>query len=350
MYSGLVKHGFKWHLVALHLAVLPAGAHVLAPTTQVTRVSAHQALDLGLGTSVPEAGSTLLHRTATPSGKVRAQVLHVLYSKPRPVVARSGGAPVDAAKPESAQPAARAFPSRARESVVTVGGTGPGQAGYVHFFLIRGPDEVPETQVGIELPDQRIAWSFPGLGVVVSPFIESGEVDASGKRYGVEHLYGIRPFASDKSMQALQAEIANRVAPWVDDETGYCELKPARGPLCVSCLGFVMRILFPGRTPEFPTLPPDFSRVIRDTTYTTEDLLIYLTGLHTLASSQARRKRIEELVIPVALRDDLLRLVDAANSNAAVAGARPRVPARLRSATGPAQRATPQRPRSTRKL
>ena len=350
MYSGLVKHGLKWHLVALHLAALPAGAHVLAPTNPVTRVPAHQALDLGMGTSVPEAGSTLLHRAATPSVKVRAEILYVLYSKPRPAVARSGGTPVDAAKPESAQQAARAAPAKTRESVVTVGGTGPDQAGYVHFFLIRGPDEVPETQVGIELPDQRIAWSFPRLGVVVSPFIGSGEVDANGKRYEVEHLYGIRPFASDKSMEALQAEIANRVAPWVDDETGYCELKPARGPLCVSCLGFVIRILFPGRTPEYPTLPPDFSRVIRDTMYTTEDLLIYLTGLHTFPSQEARRKRIGELAIPAVLRDELLRLVDAANSNAAVAGERPRVPTRLRSATGPAQRTTPQRLRSTRKL
>src|SRR5258708_3524619 len=62
---------------------------------------------------------------------------------------------------------------RATAPVVAVNGPAPGQAGFVHFFIVRaaGTDEW-ETQVGIEMPDQRIAWSFFELGVVVSPFME----------------------------------------------------------------------------------------------------------------------------------------------------------------------------------
>ena len=73
--------------------------------------------------------------------------------------------------------------SRSDMPIVTVSTTGDGQAGYVHYFVITGPDGEHESQVGIELPDHRIAWSFPELGVLVSPFIASG-VDHS-RRQGV---------------------------------------------------------------------------------------------------------------------------------------------------------------------
>jgi hypothetical protein len=201
------------------------------------------------------------------------------------------------------------------------------------------------------LPDQRIAWSFLELGVVVAPFIESGQVEANGRLYGVEHLYGIRPFPDDKSMRELQAEIERRVAPWIDDATAYCELKPPRGVWCLSCLGFVMRILFPGKTPEYPALPGDFNRA-PDTYYTTEDLLLYLAGLHGVASQEARRKRIDELTIPPRMREELLRIVNAANPSdvTAIGETANTASSQNRSESGSPSKPAPQRLRPTRRL
>lgn len=101
------------------------------------------------------------------------------------------------------------------EPLVTATGTGAGQAGYVHYFLIGSPDDALEIQVGIELPDQRIAWSFPDPGAVASPFIESGVTPAGGKDYELFHLYGIRPFPDDGAMAALRRELADRLQPWL---------------------------------------------------------------------------------------------------------------------------------------
>ena len=343
MKPGVASRRLRWCLLALGLAAYPACAHMEPPAAR--RVAALERVEPGADARPREASPALPHRPGTPSAKVHAQLLRTLYSTPRPALARKGAAPADAAKPESSggRSPARQLQDRTRQPVVTVASAGPNQAGYVHFFLIRGPDEVLETQVGIELPDQRIAWAFPGLGVSVSHFIESGQVDANGALYEVAHIYGLRPFPDDDAMRELQAEVANRVAPWIDDEVGYCYLKPAGGDLCVSCLGFVMRILFPGRSPEYPTLPRDFNPVVRDTLYTTEDLLLYLAGLHGLAGHEARRKRIEELAIPPMLRDDLIRLVDAANAPPARARALP-------SAAGTPPKAPLTRQRSTRKL
>src|SRR5215213_3021327 len=136
--------------------------------------------------------------------------------------------------PCSATPAART-----PQPVVTVSGTAPGQAGYIHYFVITGPDGEPESEVGIELPNDRIAWSFPEMGVVVSPFIRSGQITANGKSFEVEHRYGIRPLRDQQSLRMLQRELADRVAWWVNEKVPYCdeELPPKR--LCVSCLGFV---------------------------------------------------------------------------------------------------------------
>ena len=221
--------------------------------------------------------------------------------KPRPAISRSARRASDSTVKST----------RANTPVVTVTSVGPGQAGYVHYFVIKPPDGDEETQIGIELPDQRIAWSFPELGVVVSPFIEAGVVQAHEKQYDVQHLYGLRPFPDDESMRRLQAQLITRVSLWVEDATPHCNLQGQPGHFCISCLGFALRILFPGPTPEYPLVPRDFPRASRDTYYTTEDLLFYLVGLHGLRGKTAQLKRIDELALPEILRDEAIRLVNA---------------------------------------
>lgn len=210
---------------------------------------------------------------------------------------------------------------RSRRPVAAVATTGPGQAGYVHYFVIDTPDGERETQIGIELPDERIAWSFPGLGVVVSPFIESGQVDVNGKSYPVRHLYGIRPFPDEASMRVLQQQISARVAPWIDNATPYCNQTAPSDHLCLSCLDFVMRILFPPRSGAFPSLPSDLEGSGAGLYFTTEDLLLYLTGMQGMRSRAARLKRIKALALPENLREDLLELVEAMDSPKAAGSA-----------------------------
>ena len=82
-----------------------------------------------------------------------------------------------------------------------------GQAGYVHYFLITHPDGTLEEQLGIELEDQRIAWSFPGAGVIVSEFVYNGLLDIAGERFFIEHLHGIRPFRTAAEMRVLRNEL-----------------------------------------------------------------------------------------------------------------------------------------------
>ncbi|HUP95091.1 MAG TPA: hypothetical protein VM164_09285 [Burkholderiales bacterium] len=204
--------------------------------------------------------------------------------------------------------------ARANAPFVTVKSTGPGQAGYIHYFVITGPDNEPESHVGIELPGDRIAWSFPETGVAVVSFARSGSITANGKTYAFEHLYGIRPFPDERSMETLQTALAARVAYWVAEKTPYCDEQGDTGRMCVSCLGFVLRVLYPGSTPLLPALPADFKSV-RKFTYTTEDLLLYLAGVPLNASPEARMKRIESLTVPADMREQLVRLtgeVDAA--------------------------------------
>src|SRR6185503_4662457 len=88
--------------------------------------------------------------------------------------------------PEKAQraagsraPAAKSASARPAMPVQIVKSTAPGQGGYVHFFIIESPEGETETQIGIELPDGRIAWSIPEIGVSVSPFVQSGHVMAN---------------------------------------------------------------------------------------------------------------------------------------------------------------------------
>lgn len=187
--------------------------------------------------------------------------------------------------------------------------SGPGQAGYVHFFELTAPDGETETQVGIETYDQRIAWSFPGLGVHVSDFVRDGEIAAGGKRYRIRHLYGIRPFRDERRMTALQESLALRISALVDDATAYCNDPESRDRFCMSCLGFVLQVLFPGPHPAPAQLPRDFMRSADDLYYTTQDLLLWLTGIEALPTREARLQRVEQMHIPGALREDLLELI-----------------------------------------
>lgn len=209
------------------------------------------------------------------------------------------------ARPPASQPATRATAPPGIADTAA-----PGQAGYVHFFLLRDADESTETQIGIELEDQRIAWSFPERGVVVTPFMKSGTVEANGKQYEVQHLYGVRPFPDERSMRELRAELAWRVAPYIEDETPYCYTRAQGDPLCLSCLDFVARVLFPGHFPEPPVLPRDFERTTNAVSHTTDDLLLYLLGLQGLPNRAARLRRIDRLIFPENLREDAVRLVE----------------------------------------
>ena len=226
-----------------------------------------------------------------------------------------------AAKAASGTSSPEPLPERARAGVVTVAGAGPGQAGTVHYFLLKRPNGTLESHIGIELPDQRIAWSFPELGVGVSPFIKSGVLTVRGKRYDVQHLYGIRPFPDDPSMRELQYALEARVMVFADDQTPHCDPEVRGKTFCVSCLGFVLRVLFPGRSPGYPGLPRDFHRANANA-YSTEDLLLYLAGLHGL-SEEAQVKRIDDINPPLALREELLRLVGAPDTTATAAKPEP---------------------------
>jgi hypothetical protein len=211
-----------------------------------------------------------------------------------------------------------------------------GEAGYVHYFVITGPDGEPETQVGIELEDGRIAWSFPEAGVFVAPFMAAGSVSIGNSRYEVEHLYGLRPFRDPASMRALGRELTARIAPYLDDQTPYCDESGNTDRFCLSCLGFVLRVLYPGDTRAFPALPSDF-RAARKTLYSTEDLLLYLTGIPVEGPRAARVRRIEALVVPDPLREELTRISAGLDQIAPpVAAAKPRrATARPRAAAQP---------------
>jgi hypothetical protein len=247
--------------------------------------------------------------------------------------------PFPAAKPapENSRAAAPAAGTRAARPVVTASAAGAGQAGYVHYFIVQLPDESLEIQVGIELPDQRIAWSFPELGAVISPFIESGVVQAGGRDYEVWHLYGIRPFPDDAAMARLGRELAGRVQPWIRAGTPYCE-NDGPDSHCMSCLGFVLRALFPGRGSDYPGLPRDFWRAGTASRYTTRDLLLYLTGMLDLPTREARLQRLARLQLPEALREDVEALVysmgASESSGSAAPGASPKRPVARPATTG----------------
>jgi hypothetical protein len=235
----------------------------------------------------------------------------LVHSSPLDQLMLASQGPTQSSAASTRNGAARAsLTARTNTPVVTVSSTAPAQAGYIHYFVITGPDGEPESQIGIELPDDRIAWSFPDLGVVISPFMASGALTARGKSYEVQHLYGIRPFPDEESMRNLQQELAARIAPWMADRVPHCDEERPPNQVCVSCLGFVLRVMYPspaGALAALPTLPADF-RSARKNIYTTEDLLLYLTGVPVDAPRQARLARIEVLAIPEGLREQLVRI------------------------------------------
>ncbi len=220
--------------------------------------------------------------------------------KAKPSVAAKKKPATTAKKSRPAQPAP------VPPAVVTA--TGKGQAGYVHYWLIIAPDGEQEIQVGIELPDQRIAWSFPGLGVHTAAFVAEGEVDVRGRPFKAQHLYGLRPFAGEAAMRTLRGNLMRRVTPLVRQRVPYCELNGVTAELCMSCMGFVSQILFPGRTPEYANFPRNFPRIAGEDYHTTEDLLLYLTGLHALSGDAARKRRMAAIGGPPALQEELARL------------------------------------------
>lgn len=211
----------------------------------------------------------------------------------------------------AAQSAAPASVPRSGAPLVIVDATRPGQDGYVHVFLLDLPDGDTELQVAVELPDQRIVWFFLEVGVGVVPFMQSGEIEVSGRIYKVRHLYGIRPFPDDESMDTLRRKLWDRVVPWVENPTPYCNPLLPPQELCLSCLGFVLHVLFPGPTPKHPAVPRDFPRTASALFYTTDDLVLYLTGLHEIPDPFARFAHIQKLAVPEYLREELMQLLDA---------------------------------------
>ena len=237
-------------------------------------------------------------------GHIAAALAYPGPANGNPIVASQSPQKRSAAAQKSALPAVA---PRTAAPVVTAPRTAPGQAGYIHYFVITGPDGEPETQVGIELPGDRIAWSFPEMGVAISPFIASGQVSANGKAYDVAHLYGVRPFPDEDSMAALRRDLDTRVTWWLEQKTPYCDEERPSNRLCLSCLGFVVRVLFPGPSPALPALPADFHSARRNI-YTTEDLLLYLAGVRLDTARPARLQRIGSLDIPETMREELVRI------------------------------------------
>lgn len=303
---------------------------------------------LGLsGMLAGEAGAVANRIPPRSLAPIAAQETGGQYAAPQPAPRHRAGRSGARARPPAQLPAGA-------DVLRTVHGPAQGQAGYVHFFLITGPDGEDETQVGIELDDGRIAWSFPGWGPVVSPFLAEGSLDTPEGAYRVRHLYGMRPFAGEPAMAELRSRLLHRVATWVDAGVPYCNTEAPPAELCLSCLAFTMHVLFPARIPMQFDLPADFPRTSQDLHYSTEDLLLYLAGMGDPAARSARFARLKHPSVPQALRDEVVRLVGTPESVAAstVAAADvSRVPVvRERATTRQGARQTPRRPGSTRRL
>ncbi len=198
----------------------------------------------------------------------------------------------------------------AKRAVVS---NGPGQGGYVHYFLITHPDGSLEDQVGIETNDQRIAWSFPTAGVIVSEFVKQGEIVVNGNTFRIEHLHGVRPFTSNAEMQTLQQQLVRRIAFWIDDETPYCIMRQPGERYCLNCGDFVAQILFPGATPLIPAMPADYPRADRRILSSTDDLLLYLLGFHRITDAKTKLRRLATMDIPKSLREDLSDMLAASD-------------------------------------
>lgn len=218
--------------------------------------------------------------------------------------------------------AAAPVPQAATSPVHAVTGVADGQAGYVHYFLIIHPDGTPEEQVGIELEDRRIAWSFPGAGVIVSDFMRYGMLSVSGSMFKIEHLHGIRPFRDARDMQVLRKDLAQRVAYWIDEETPYCIFRQPGEQLCLNCGDFVARILFPATNALMVGLPEELTRAVGSTP-STDDLLIYMLGLHTLPDARSRLNQLGKLNLPDSLRLDVVSMLQQGDTTNASPGKKP---------------------------
>ncbi len=216
-------------------------------------------------------------------------------------------AAVQAAAPEPQKTASPTASANAA-GLHTVTDVADGQAGYVHYFLITHPDGTPEDQVGIELEDRRIAWSFPGAGVIVSGFVKNGILDIAGKTFFIEHLHGIRPFRTAGEMQSLRNDLSLRVAYWVDEETPYCIFRQPGERLCLNCGDFVASILFPATNPLMVGLPEELTRTLGGTP-TTDDLLIYMLGLYALPDAKSRLRQLATMNVPESLRIDVMAML-----------------------------------------
>ncbi|HTE16458.1 MAG TPA: hypothetical protein VK642_15400 [Burkholderiales bacterium] len=206
------------------------------------------------------------------------------------------------------------------------------------------PDDSLEYQVGIELDDQRIAWSFPDAGVMVSTFIKNGTLNTNGKLFKVEHLHGVQPFASDSEMRLLQKELPQRVAYWVDNKTPYCLIRQPGQHFCLSCGDFVVRILYPGTHPLIPALPRDFLRT-SGPTYTTDDLLLYLVGLHHQPDKHSKLAKLATMDLPAVMRDDIISMIAGSEPDSPAVAA---VAARLPPATPVAQKSVVKPPTASK--
>jgi hypothetical protein len=278
------------------------------------------------GTAIPAHASSRLNVAILSPAALTMNVSTPTRAKPR----------TEAARP----------PQEPLRALHVVTAPGAGQDGYIHYWVITAPDGEQEIQVGIELPDRRIAWSFPELGVQVRPFIAQGDIHASGKVFRIQHHYGLRPFANDTVMRNLRSALEFRVAYWVDNNTPYCLLNGLTREICMSCMGFAMQVLFPGKTPAYPEVPRDFPRIGSDGYYTTEDLLLYLAGLHKLPTDAARRQQISTISGPQSLQEELIRLSALAADEPTVAEvgkppAKRRVSARTPAPKPAAKRPTP---------
>ena len=211
---------------------------------------------------------------------------------------------------QSKTPAKPPASSVERNNTALPAATAPanGQAGYVHYFVITHPDGTLEDHVGIEMEDKRIAWSFPGTGVSVIEFAKLGIIESEGQLYKVEHLHSIRPFHSARDIQALRNDLVRRVAIWVDDETPYCTIRQPNERFCLSCGDFIVRILFPSHNYLSANLPRDFIRTVGQTP-TTDDLLLYMLGLHQLPDAKSRLDKLASMRLPDSLSRDVRDLL-----------------------------------------
>ena len=181
-----------------------------------------------------------------------------------------------------------------------------GEAGYVHYFVITGPDGEPETQLGIELEDGRMVWSFPEAGVFLAPFLAAGSFTIGNIRYEVEHLYGLRPLRDNASMRTLARELPTRIAPYVEERTPYCDENGSADRFCLSCLGFVLRVstraIHGATQPCLPTSDCAQGRLL----YRGPAALPH--GCSCRRDTATRARRIEALAVPEPLREELMRI------------------------------------------